>query len=114
VAERDRDAIVRIDAKLRKTTAEWNTGACQEPNGLAFDRAGKRVFVGCRGKGNSPVLAVIDSDSGKLVTTLEIGRGNDGVVYDAETRKIYASNGVDGNLIVIDQVDLAEMTSVSR
>jgi DNA-binding beta-propeller fold protein YncE len=105
VAQRDRDSVVRIDAKLRKTTAEWKTPGCEEPNGLAFDRANKRLFIGCRGKGKSPVLTVMDSESGKVVATSEIGRGNDGVVYDADTRKIYTSNGIDGNLVIIDQVD---------
>lgn len=105
IAERDRDSVVRIDAKLRKATAEWKTPGCEEPNGLAFDSAHKRLLIGCRGKGKNPVLAVMDSESGKVTATTEIGRGNDGVIYDADTRKIYTSNGIDANLVVIDQVD---------
>jgi DNA-binding beta-propeller fold protein YncE len=116
VAQRDRDSVVRIDARLRKTTAEWKTDGCEEPSGLAFDRTHQRIFIGCRGKGKNPVLAVMDSESGKVVATSEIGRGNDGVVYSADARKIYTSNGVDGNLVVIDQLDadtykLAEATT---
>lgn len=103
IAERDRNAVARVDIRQRKVTAEWKTAPCEEPTGLAFDRAHKRIFVGCRGK--SPVLAVLDSDSGKVITTLEIGRGNDGVVYDPETHKIYTSNGLDANLVIYDQVD---------
>ncbi|MDQ6645797.1 MAG: YncE family protein, partial [Pseudomonadota bacterium] len=34
---------------------------------------------------------------------LPIGRGNDGVVFNPSSRRIYASNGVDANLLVIDQ-----------
>jgi hypothetical protein len=105
VAQRDRDSVVRIDARLRKSTAQWKTGGCEEPNGIAFDRLHKRLFLGCRGKGRNPVLAVMDSESGRVIATPEIGRGNDGVVYDVETGKIYTSNGVDGNLVVVDQVD---------
>ena len=105
LAERDKNVVVRIDAKLRKVTAEWKTDGCEEPNGLALDRANKRLFIGCRGKGKNPVLAVMDSESGKIITTSEIGRGNDGVVYDPETHKIFTSNGIDGNLVVIEQVD---------
>ena len=116
VAQRDRNSVVRIDAKLRKTTAEWKTDGCEEPSGLAYDRTHQRIFIGCRGKGKNPVLAVMDSESGKVVATTEIGRGNDGVVYNADARKIYTSNGIDGNLVVIDQVDantykLAEATT---
>ena len=116
VAERDRDSVARIDARQPKLLGEWKVDGCQEPNGLALDRANKRLFIGCRGKGKAPLLAVIDAESGRVVATMEIGRGNDGVVYDAETRKIYTSNGVDGNLVVIDQLNadtyqLAEATT---
>jgi DNA-binding beta-propeller fold protein YncE len=114
MALRDRNAVAKIDAKQRKLTGEWPTAPCEEPTGIAFDKANKRIFVGCRGK--SPVLAVLDSATGKLVTTLEIGRGNDGVVYDPTTRKVYTSNGIDGNLVIYDQVNadtykLAEATT---
>jgi hypothetical protein len=114
MALRDRNAVVRIDVAKRKVTGEWKTEGCEEPTGLAYDRGNKRILVGCRGK--SPVLAVLDADSGRVVATVPIGRGNDGVVYDAETRKVYTSNGVDANLVIYDQVDpdtykLAEATT---
>jgi DNA-binding beta-propeller fold protein YncE len=114
MALRDRNAVAKIDVKQRKAVGEWQTAPCEEPTGIAFDKANKRIFVGCRGK--NPVLAVLDSDSGKVVTTLEIGRGNDGVVYDAATHRIFTSNGVDGNLVIYEQVNadtykLAEATT---
>jgi DNA-binding beta-propeller fold protein YncE len=70
---------------------------------MAIDRAGRRIFVGCRGA--KPVLSVIDIDSGKVVATLDIGRGNDGVIFDPETRRIYTSAGVDANLVIYEQVN---------
>jgi DNA-binding beta-propeller fold protein YncE len=114
MALRDRNSVAKIDVVGRKMTAEWKTTGCEQPTGLAFDRTNKRIFVGCRG--NNPVLAVLDSDSGKVVTTAEIGRGNDGVIYDPATHKIYTSNGVDANLVIYDQVNpdsytLAEATT---
>ena len=114
MALRDRDLVIKIDVAQRKVTAQWPTTGCEQPTGLAYDKEHKRIFVGCRGK--NPVLAVLDSVSGKVVTTLEIGRGTDGVVYDPATRKIYTSNGIDANLVIYDQVDadtykLAEATT---
>jgi DNA-binding beta-propeller fold protein YncE len=103
MALRDRDAVVKIDVATRSVVAEWKTPGCNEPTGIAYDKASKRVLVGCRGK--APVLAVLDADTGAVVTTQEIGRGNDGVVFDAATHKIYTSNGVDANLVIYDQVD---------
>jgi hypothetical protein len=101
VAQRDRASVARIDAKTRKQTAEWKVEGCEQPTGLAYDNAHKRIFIGCRGK--SPVLAVLDSDTGKVVAIQEIGRGNDGVIYD--DGKVYTSNGVDANLVIYRQVD---------
>jgi len=93
--------VAKIDVANRKVVSEWKTAPCEQPTGIAYDKANKRIFVGCRGK--SPVLAVLDAASGKVVTTQPIGRGNDGVVYDAG--KIYTSNGVDANLVIYNQVD---------
>ena len=103
VSLRDRNLVIRIDARKRQVTAEWKTQGCEQPTGLAFDRLNKRIFAGCRGK--NPVLAVLDAESGKVVATPEIGRGNDGVVFDPETHKIYTSNGIDANLVIYDQLD---------
>jgi hypothetical protein len=103
VAQRDRNSVARVDARQRQITAEWQTTGCDEPTGLALDRLSKRIFVGCRGK--TPVLAILDAESGRVIATLPIGRGNDGVIYDPDTRKVYTSNGVDGNLVIYDQVD---------
>jgi DNA-binding beta-propeller fold protein YncE len=114
MALRDRNQVVRIDVASRRVVNEWPTAPCEQPTAIAYDGGNKRVLVGCRGK--NPVLAVMDGESGKVITTLEIGRGNDGVVYDATTKKIYTSNGVDANLVIYDQVDadtykLAEATT---
>jgi DNA-binding beta-propeller fold protein YncE len=103
VAERDRDAILRVDAAHRAVLGEWKIAGCHQPTGLTLDRAGGRIFVGCRGA--KPVLAVLRADTGAVVATLPIGRGNDGVVYDAEARRVFTSNGIDANLVIFEQID---------
>ncbi len=103
MALRDRNLVVKIDVAQRKITAQWPTTGCEQPTGLAYDKEHKRIFVGCRG--SKPVLAVMDADSGRIVATPDIGRGNDGVIYDASARRIYTSNGVDANLVIYEQVD---------
>jgi len=103
MALRDRNKVVRIDMKQRKVTAEWSPESCVLPNGTAFDRQNQRLFVSCRG--NEPILAVIDVATGKTIAKPTIGRGNDVVLFDAEAHRIYTSNGFDGTLVIIDQVD---------
>lgn len=101
VAERDRNQVVRIDARSHRVTAKWPVTGCTEPTGLDYDAQDQRIFVGCRG--SQPVLAVINAGSGATVARVPIGRGNDGVVFDPRSHTVFASNGVDANLVVIDQ-----------
>ena len=103
VNERDRDSVVRIDINAQRVTAEWPIPGCHQPTGMAVDPVHHRAFIGCRS--DAPVLAVIDSGHGKIVTTLTLGRGNDGVVYDSARHRILTTNGVDANIVVFDQVD---------
>ena len=103
VAERDKNRVAKVDVAQRKLVAEWPVDGCSQPTGLTYDEASKRIFVGCRG--DKPVLAVMDGQTGKVVTTLPIGHGNDGVVFDSSTHQIYTSNGVDSNLVIYAQVD---------
>jgi DNA-binding beta-propeller fold protein YncE len=101
--ERDRNMVARIDAASARITAEWPTTGCTQPTGLAYDAANHRAFVGCRGP--KPVLAVLNTQSGAIVATLDLGRGNDGVAYDRAHRRIITTNGVEGNIVVFHQDD---------
>jgi DNA-binding beta-propeller fold protein YncE len=103
MALRDKNMVIKIDVAKQKVVEQWPTTGCEQPTSLAYDKEHKRIFVGCRGA--KPVLAVMDAGSGKIVTTLEIGRGNDGVIYDTTTRRIYTANGVDANLVIYEQTD---------
>jgi hypothetical protein len=101
VAERDRDAVARIDARTHAVTATWSTAPCSQPTGLDYDANSGRIFIGCRSE--RPLLAVLDANTGAVVASLPIGRGNDGVAFNPATHRIYASNGLDADLTVIDQ-----------
>lgn len=101
VNERDKDHIAHVDLKTRKLIAEVALVGCTQPTGLAFDPATARLFVGC--KGIAPILAVVDGTSGRVVAKVAIGRGNDSVVWDAGRKRIFTANGLDGNVVMIDQ-----------
>ncbi len=103
VNERDIGKLARVDTRNHKLLAEYDLPGCTLPTGIAYDPANHRVFVGC--KGEKPVLAVVNGDSGQMVTTLEIGRGNDGVVFDPATRRIITANGIDANMVIVQQID---------
>jgi DNA-binding beta-propeller fold protein YncE len=114
LALRDRNKILRIDARQRRVTAEWTPAKCIQPNSVAYDTIHSRLFVTCRG--DHPILAVIDPESGRVVASPTIGRGNDSMVFDPQERRIYTANGFDGTLVIVEQVDantykLAEATT---
>ncbi|MBA5690709.1 YncE family protein [Rugamonas apoptosis] len=96
----DKNAIAVIDVGANSVVAEWALPGCEEPTGLAFDVAGKRLFSVC---GNG-VLAVTDASSGKAVARSSIGKGADATVYDPSRNQVFSSNG-EGSLTVIRQFD---------
>jgi hypothetical protein len=106
LASRDPAKLYRIDVKNLKVTAEWDTPGCAQTNSLAYDAANNRLFLGCRGSDTvKPSLAVVNADTGAVIYTTEIGANNDGVIFDPETKRIFAANGNSANISVIEQVD---------
>jgi DNA-binding beta-propeller fold protein YncE len=94
----DTSEVAEIDAKTLTVTRRWSTAPCKQPVAMAIDAAHHRVFSGCR----SGVMAISDSQAGKVVATMPIGKGVDGAGYDAATGDAFASNA-DGTLTVIHQ-----------
>jgi YVTN family beta-propeller protein len=92
----DKNEIVRLDAHARKLTAEWPAG-CDSPSGLAFDVPGHRLFPVCDGK----KMAVVDSNTGKVLATPAIGDGPDAANYSSAKNLAFGSCG-EGVLSVVD------------
>jgi len=96
----DKSEVVRIDARKRTVTAHWPLAPCTEPTGMAFDSKNRRLFVGC----NNSLMAVVDADKGKVITTVPIGPGVDATAFDPATGNIFNScGGGEGSLAVIHQ-----------
>ncbi len=102
VAERDRNRVAKVDARSHALLAEWDVPNCEQPTGMAFDAASARLFVGC--KGERPVLSVIDVSTGRVVAQPQIGRGNDTVRFDPDTKRVFTANGVEANIVIFDQL----------
>jgi YVTN family beta-propeller protein len=89
---------VQIDSKNLVVTAHWPLDPCKEPSGLAIDAKNHRLFAGCDNK----MMAVIDTDSGKVIATPAIGLGVDADAFDPGTDFAFASNGA-GTLTVVHE-----------
>jgi YVTN family beta-propeller protein len=96
----EKDVVAKIDSRKLMLEETWSTGPCKQPTSMAIDTRNNRLFIGCRG--DSPMLVVMDSTSGKIVANLPIGNGNDAAAFDAEKRLIFTSNG-EGTITVIQE-----------
>jgi YVTN family beta-propeller protein len=94
----DESLLLKINSRELKVEQRWPTAPCSSPSSMAMDRANRRLFLGCRSK----VMAVVDADSGKVITTLPIGDHVDATAFDNEIKLIFNSNG-EGTITVIHQ-----------
>ncbi len=94
----DKSELLQLDPKELKVKSRWPLAPCEEPSGLAMDVKNHRLFVGCDNK----LMAVVNADSGKVITTLPIGQGVDANGFDPETGFAFASCG-EGVLTVVKE-----------
>lgn len=102
----DTSELAQIDTLKSTLVGKWKLNDCEDPSGLAFDAAHHRLFSVCQNER----MVVTDSTSGKLVASVAIGKGPDAVAYDAQRGLVFSSNGEDGTLTVVKQVDADHYT----
>jgi DNA-binding beta-propeller fold protein YncE len=88
-----------IDRNKREIVASWPVTKSKINVAMALDEANHRLFIACRGGD----IVVLDTTSGKELTALPITKGVDDLVYDVDSRRLYAS--ADGNADVYEQSD---------
>ncbi len=104
----DEGVVLKINSRTLKVEQRWPTAPCASPSSMAMDRANRRLFLGCRSK----VMAVMNADSGQIITTLPIGDHVDATTYDADMKLVFNSNG-EGTITVIRQ-ETADKYSVAE
>ena len=92
--------LVKVDAHTNTVSARWPTPDCTSPHGLALDSRARRAFMGCVNN----VMMVVNTDTGRVVAKLPIGRGSDAVAFDPVRRRVFSSNGRDGTITVYQQI----------
>jgi DNA-binding beta-propeller fold protein YncE len=106
----DKDTVLQIDSKNLKAGERWPTAPCQHPGTMVIDRKTSRLFVGC----SNQMMAMMDSNTGKVVATAPIGPGRDAAMFDPGTRFIFSSNGGDGTVTVIHEDSADKYTVVEN
>jgi YVTN family beta-propeller protein len=107
----DQNEIVQFDPKTLTIKNHWSIAPqCDSPSGLAIDPATRRLFSVCENK----VMAVVDADSGKVITTVPTGAGTDAAAFDPGTKLAFASNGQDATLTVIKEESPDKFTLIEN
>ncbi len=94
----DKSQIAQVDTSKNSVLNTWPIAPCQEPSALAMDIEHHRLFAGCDNK----MMAVVDSDSGKVVTTVPIGDGVDAGRFNPTTQQVFMSCG-EGVLTIVHE-----------
>ncbi|MFZ1083319.1 MAG: YncE family protein [Candidatus Kryptoniota bacterium] len=94
----DKSQIDAIDPSKMKVKNVWSISPGESPSGLAIDAQNHVLFSVCHNK----LMVVLDSQTGKVITTLPIGERVDGAAFDTELMRAYSSNG-DGTLTIVQE-----------
>jgi DNA-binding beta-propeller fold protein YncE len=104
----DKSELAVFDAKSLEVQKHIALAPCEEPSGLALDVKAHRLFAGCSNK----LMAVVDPDAGRVVTTLPIGAGVDANAFDPGLHLAFSSNG-SGTLTIV-QAQSGDKYSVAQ
>jgi DNA-binding beta-propeller fold protein YncE len=84
----DTSELVAIDSRSLKIKSRWPLAPVGAPTALAIDIQHHRLFSAGR---NPQMLAVLDSDSGKVLQSFPISAGVDAAAYEPETGLVFVS-----------------------
>src|SRR3989449_9046 len=102
-----RAAISRSGVSIPARATRRRPAPGGAPPGLGLDARHDRLFVGCSNR----LMAVVDAARGRIVATLPIGGGVDGVAFDPATGLAFSSNG-EGTLTVVREATPDSFTVV--
>jgi len=85
---RDKSLVGVIDREKKTVTATWPLGDFHGNTPLTYDEATHRIFVAGR---KPPALVVLDSESGKIVTSLPTAEMTDDMTFDPASKRIYVA-----------------------
>ncbi len=105
----DKSQITVINSVTNKVEQTWPIAPGEEPSGLALDNINHRLFTVC----SNNLMVVMDALTGKVITTLPIGSGCDGVAFDPELKRAYSSNG-EGTMTVVQEINPDEFTVIEN
>ncbi len=102
----DKGTLLRLNSSNLTVERRWPVAPCEEPASQAIDRENGRLFIGC---GNER-MALVDTESGRIITTLPVGPHVDATAFDPATRLVFNST-YDGAITVFHEDDPDKLSS---
>jgi YVTN family beta-propeller protein len=103
----DKSEVAVIDTTKDEVVARWPIAPGEEPSGIALDAVHHRLFAACHNK----MMVMLDTETGKVVTTVPICSGTDGAAFDNATQLAFASCG-DGTTTIAKEETPDKLTVV--
>lgn len=103
----DKNEVSVIETKTHTVVAHWPIAPGEGASGMAFDLANHRLFLGA-----DKLMVMLDSVSGKVVTTVPIGPGVDANSFDPALKLAFASSGGDGTVTIAHEDSADKLTVV--
>lgn len=101
----DKNEVVEIDLKEHKVLNHWPLGGANGPTGMVNVPDLHRLIIG------ASKMVMMDSTNGKVVATLDCGRGVDAAAYDPGMHLAFVSAGGAGT-VTVAKVEADKLTLV--
>jgi DNA-binding beta-propeller fold protein YncE len=99
-----------VNRKTMKEIAEWPVPPAKANAMVQFDEAAKRLYVVCREPG---MVVVMDSDTGKVISTAPAPLRADEVMMDVSTHRLYVPGG-EGYIGVYDTSNPNQIKQIAK
>lgn len=92
----DKNEIIALDTRTHQIVNHWPIAPGEAATGLAIDPAHHRLIIGCRNER----MVIMDSASGKVIASIDAGKGIDATAFDPGTLLVFASAGGSGTVTI--------------
>jgi DNA-binding beta-propeller fold protein YncE len=99
-----KNAVEVVDRGNNKVVATWPVTLCKQNVPAAIDEADNRLFIGCR----NGEISIFDTQTGKEIQGLPIGKGVDDLTFDPGNKRVYASCGAGNGSVYVYQQKSAD------
>src|SRR5947209_4007979 len=103
----DKSEVMVIEGASHEVVARFPLAPGEEPSGIALDTKNRRLFAVCHNK----LMTMLDTETGKVVTTVPICSGTDGAAFSEKTQLAFASCG-DGTTTIVKEETPEKLTVV--